>query len=647
MNSSKKITLSTLLTAMLILSMATTAMLPVMGAISTYGFCDAVEVINPATGDKWFNYTTTSPPPTAAEYPLGYVIANVTVKNVTWLSAWQLRLTWNSSLLEIAKDADIYLPADNVFAGYEDPVGLDRGVGYVFWICGIAIGAPWPAYNGSGVLCQIKFNVTMVPSSTLSCDLVLDRVTAGFYTMLSDPDANEIEDTWTGGKTAWNNGYYEYKYIVPPPPKPWLEAIDPLDGDHLVVKGEPLGPPLVYPDTLFDVDILAKNFSQVNDVIAVQTLAVVYNNTLVNCTDVTEGTFFNNPTWAPFGTDFAYVIDRNDPPGSDSVYIVLVINPNDTLPVPDWNWPERPTGNGLLCTLHFEVIHQEEFPWEGGDSINLMEMFPNEMFLNTTLYFIEHSPPVDAAYKIMGYVVGRMIDVYVGDECEPYPYPYGGQGINRTADMFWPQKKVCMWANVTYNMWPVQNKTVTFEIRDPDWNIVTVLSAETDTNGVAYASFRIPWPEHAKYLCHVYTIIVSVDIACTTVKDWLWFHFDYLVRWKEQEYIVTPSKIPHCQEVTITVKFKSKAMQYYDVLITIDLKDELQVPIGFDMEWIRIGGAEWCHYEPYEWTFTFHIHKHAFAGVATVHINALSNLPSCCGCAYCPESRCTFVILAQ
>jgi hypothetical protein len=258
------------------------------------------------------------------------------------------------------------------------------------------------------------------------------------------------------------------------------------------------------------------------------------------------------------------------------------------------------------------------------------------MFLNSTLEFIPHDPPIDAQVKIVGYVTGRMIDVYVGGEPGiPYPAPYGGQGINKTADMFWPQKMIYIWAVVTYNMWPEQNKVVTFEIEDPEWHIVTVLTGVTDENGVASASFRIPWPEHEKYLGGMYTIIASVDIACQKVGDWLWFKFDYLTRWVK----VTTDKAQynHCEWINITVTFKSYAMQDHWVLMAIDLKDELQYAVGFSMGWIKVGGAVWCSYKEYSFTFSFHIYKHVHAGIATIHVNSLSTLPSLCGYAWCPE----------
>jgi hypothetical protein len=74
----------------------------------------------------------------------------------------------------------------------------------------------------------------------------------------------------------------------------------------------------------------------------------------------------------------------------------------------------------------------------------------------------DDAPPVDwvktknGTLTILGWsLAGRIIDLYT-----QYPAPYGGQGPDNPSDMFWPQKEVWLYANVTYNWWPVQQKDV-------------------------------------------------------------------------------------------------------------------------------------------------------------------------------------------
>jgi hypothetical protein len=279
------------------------------------------------------------------------------------------------------------------------------------------------------------------------------------------------------------------------------------------------------------------------------------------------------------------------------------------------------------------------------------------MFLNTTLDWVPYIGPYDGQIKVKGYIVGRMIDLYIGvcynetEPCVPYPYPFGGQGINVSADIVWAQKLICMWANVTYNFWPVQRKVVTFEVLYPNGETLTVLSSISDDLGVAYAEFRMPWPcDDPESLFGIWHIIASVDVACVIVKDHLWFHYDYLARWAK--VTVDPTEIGHCHTLTINVTVKSYAWLPHNITVTVDLKDELQVPIGFLAIPLHIGdrqgdwSTEWCTYTEYQLTFRIHIPKHAFAGLAHADINILSNLPSRCGAAYCPEDIEEFVILA-
>jgi hypothetical protein len=152
-------------------------------------------------------------------------------------------------------------------------------------------------------------------------------------------------------------------------------------------------------------------------------------------------------------------------PGVNRICIGGIINPNET--TKEYDWPERPFGEGLFCTLHFEVLYQKVFPWTQTTPLDLEPLFPpDNMFLNTTMEWVPYLPPHGGEIKITGYIMGRMIDLYLGvctetGPCEPYPYPFGGQGINVSSDVVWAQKLICLWANVTYNNWPVQRKIVT------------------------------------------------------------------------------------------------------------------------------------------------------------------------------------------
>jgi len=144
-------------------------------------------------------------------------------------------------------------------------------------------------------------------------------------------------------------------------------------------------------------------------------------------------------------------------------------------PPPVWNNPI--SGTGHLVKLTFKVIYQEAFPWIATSPLDLYET----IFADRNGAEVPGVEPHDGQVTINGFIIGRMIDLY-----DQYPAPYGGQGPFMPSDMFWPQKEVELNTNVTYNLWPVQQKLVGFEVRDPAGNVVAILTATTDEFGVAH-----------------------------------------------------------------------------------------------------------------------------------------------------------------
>lgn len=219
---------------------------------------------------------------------------------------------------------------------------------------------------------------------------------------------------------------------------------------------------------------------------------------------------------------------------------------------------------------------------------------------------------VHGNYTITTSLPGRMIDVYT-----QYPAPYGGQGLNKPSDMFWPQKKVELYANVTYNWWPVQQKLVTFIVYDNNRMVWALLQDVTDEFGVAHVQFRLPWPcDNPEQYIGVWRIRADVDIACVVVYDWVEFHYDYLVA----DLKVTTDKYyyNHCEWINATVTFNSHAQQTYNIAIWITLFDELHYPVYTVEILMTVGGAQYCTAKPYVVWRLLHVEKFAAAGYATV-----------------------------
>ena len=193
-----------IIVALLLLSI--TVMFPpssVAGADTTY-----VSVINPVDGTAYFNYSNVEPPPTEAGYGLGYVIVNVTVTDVSDLAGYLINLTWDPSLLEIAKTTDIYLPSGHILEDLDPiwmPPNINNTVGYLCAVCACGPGAAGATFTGSGTVSQVKFNVTKGPpglGEVFSCDIAFG-LAGTFPTVLKDSDKQPIEFTP-------EDGYYQY-----------------------------------------------------------------------------------------------------------------------------------------------------------------------------------------------------------------------------------------------------------------------------------------------------------------------------------------------------------------------------------------------------------------------------------------------------
>ena len=134
------------------------------------------------------------------------IILNVTVVDVTDLQNWQIKLTWDPTLLNFT---DIWLPSDHVFAGANRQMVTpppEVGPGYVVWGC-TYINEPYWTFNGTGTLCQVKLKIIRQPyAPQSSCVLGL---------------VNQYEDTFIINGAGYDipfliqNTTYTYKLVSP------------------------------------------------------------------------------------------------------------------------------------------------------------------------------------------------------------------------------------------------------------------------------------------------------------------------------------------------------------------------------------------------------------------------------------------------
>jgi hypothetical protein len=241
---------------------------------------------------------------------------------------------------------------------------------------------------------------------------------------------------------------------------------------------------------------------------------------------------------------------------------------------------------------------------------------------------VTQDPSVDGFYSMRPKVLGRSVDIFVGQDGSPYPDPYGGQGPMAPADMFWPQKEVCAWVYVTYNEWPEQQKDVAIEIFDPHGTRWGIVYARTNATGYAYVCFRLPWPcDNPEYYIGVWTLVATVDVACQIVNDTVQFHYDYLVRIWKVTADRDPATYKHNETACFTIEYGSHAQQFYNVTIAVTGLDETGVPFGFAYKQVEIGGTVFCQYKNYTDTLCIYIPKWARAGVGEVDVAFLDNWP--------------------
>jgi hypothetical protein len=242
----------------------------------------------------------------------------------------------------------------------------------------------------------------------------------------------------------------------------------------------------------------------------------------------------------------------------------------------------------------------------------------------------------DGEYTAPYKALGGFIDVYV---CN-YPEPFNGAGKDKPADMRWPQKDLCLCANVTYAGWPEQNKDVAFEIKFPNGTAYVVMYNRTNDVGVACVRVRLPWPcDDPEAIFGKWKVWATVDVACVVVNDTLEFKYDYRINiWNVS---TNKDEYKHCEDIIITIDYGSYLIQTSlgHLIITATVTDASGVPIGFDYVEIVLGTddmADWCQYLNGTVELSVHVVKWARPPLGTIYVGALTDFPQNGGSAETP-----------
>jgi hypothetical protein len=249
-------------------------------------------------------------------------------------------------------------------------------------------------------------------------------------------------------------------------------------------------------------------------------------------------------------------------------------------------------------------------------------------------------------------IVGRNIDLTTENTRSAYktssPWmkmvttPVIGTGPNAPADAFGPQENVTLYANVTYNLCPVANKPVDFEIHSPTDNWVIFRQAFTDQNGIATITFRIPWPntDGPAVVFGTWHAYASCDIADMKVYDTL----DFKVGWIIDKTVTIDKPIPGVyhrgiDSIVTTETITNIGMIPRDVVITVTLYDELGFAVNYATITATIPSGTTTNY-----AISIFVPKYTVCGIGTLYMNVYGALPTQCGVSYCPENTVIFQV---
>ena len=222
---------------------------------------------------------------------------------------------------------------------------------------------------------------------------------------------------------------------------------------------------------------------------------VAYNSSLLNVVEVIRGSFFP--------PDAALNFENNESCGFVTV----------NLSVSEGAGPL--SGDGTLARFAFEVADAPIVYLESIlKLVNIQLYNPHSELIDhksvSAIFFWRSLQPKEPDGE-------RSIDLYTQK---------GGEGLSELGGNFTLGEIVNLFSRVTYADWPQQGLLVAFQAINPLNDTKLVLVAETDENGIAHISFRIPELSESVGL---WTAISTVDIACEIVWDTTTFQVDYPV----------------------------------------------------------------------------------------------------------------------
>jgi parallel beta-helix repeat protein len=255
---------------------------------------------------------------------------------------------------------------------------------------------------------------------------------------------------------------------------------------------------------------------------------------------------------------------------------------------------------------------------------------------NVTLTVTANNTRTGSTWHIVKVLLYKLeIDVYTQQ-----PEPYGGRGPNQPSDAFSPQEKVFLYAEVTYNYDPAQNKPVRFVVTDPEGGTMVDRSSLTNAEGVAEINFTLPTTP----IFGTHTVLATVSVAEKNASDTLTFEVGWIIEIMKVEtvdqYGNPKNSFAKGENVYFDINLKNIAFTPKNVTLTMSILDEGNVTIGVVA--IKMEVAPRTH--EFNLIFNIKIPEWSFVGSATAVACAFTNWPWIGGIAYCPENLIRFYI---
>ena len=266
------------------------------------------------------------------------------VENAPSMAAWNLFLEFNDSILYVTRwfepgnDPQYIFHGKTTLAAPSPPdpsyhhIELGRGEVVVGALLFPTPPAQLPS-SGSGELCILEFNITMLPSKDEQLSSTL-RISDN-DTYLLDPDGQLIQDV------AKEDGLYNLFYNTPPPPYLTIDPISTWFSPYQDVSGKS-----------FTISILSRDVSS-NMSISTVSLCLTYNHTVAT---TEQSSVSLNDLWA----------------GPNSITVI-----NDMINITATNPTRTPNGTEFIATVKFTIMQQDPSPPE-----------PLGSYVSTNLNFI-------------------------------------------------------------------------------------------------------------------------------------------------------------------------------------------------------------------------------------------------------------------